>query len=73
MRFVPEYVILASRKEEYMPIKQTLDTVSVYVPKSKQNQRPIERLLKLAEKEDRSVNYLVVEAILEYLKREERK
>jgi len=36
-------------------------------------QRPIERLIALGEKRDRSVNYLVVEAIVEYLKREERK
>jgi len=29
--------------------------------------------MKLGEKKDRSINYLVVEAILEYLKREEKK
>ena len=53
--------------------KQLLDKISIYVPKSKIDQRPVERLLKLAEKEDRSVNYLVVEAILEFLKREEKR
>ena len=53
--------------------KQLLDKISIYVPKSKIDQRPVERLLKLAEAKDRSVNYLVVEAILEYLKREEKK
>jgi len=33
----------------------------------------VERLIKLGATKDRSVNYLVCEAILEYLDREERK
>jgi predicted transcriptional regulator len=53
--------------------KQTLDKVSIYVPKNKLGHRPIERLAELAEKEDRSVSYLAVEAILEYLEQEEEK
>ena len=53
--------------------KQLLDKISIYVPKSKLEQRPVERLIALAESKDRSVNYLVVEAILEYLAREEKK
>ncbi|MEW5825391.1 MAG: hypothetical protein AB1778_01010 [Candidatus Bipolaricaulota bacterium] len=43
------------------------------MPKSKLDQRPVERLMKLAEAKDRSVNYLVVEAIVEYLAREEKR
>jgi len=53
--------------------KQLLDKISIYVPKNKLQQRPVERLIKLAGAKDRSVNYLVVEAILEYLAREEKK
>ena len=53
--------------------KQLLDKISIYVPKSKINQQPVERLLRLADEKDRSVNYLVVEAILEFLKREEKR
>jgi len=53
--------------------KQLLDKISIYVPKSKIERQPVERLLKLAEVKDRSVNYLVVEAILEFLKREEKR
>lgn len=34
-------------------------------------EKQIERLIRLGTKKDRSINYLVVEAILEYLKREE--
>ena len=49
-----------------------MDKVSIYVPQKKMPERPVDRLIKLAEKKDRSVNYLVVEAILEYLKREEK-
>ena len=53
--------------------KQLLDKLSIYVPKTRLEERPVERLLGLAEKKDRSVNYLVVEAILQYLKQEEKK
>jgi len=51
--------------------KEILDKLSIYIPQSKMAQKPVERLVKLSEKKDRSINYLVVEAILEYLKREE--
>ena len=37
------------------------------------SKRLVERLRALGKKQDRSVNYLVVKAMLEYLKREERK
>jgi predicted transcriptional regulator len=53
--------------------KQLLDKISIYVPKSKLVERPVERLIKLADAKDRSVNYLVVEAILQYLAREEKR
>ena len=55
-----------------MPNKQLLDKISIYVPKTKLTERPVERLITLAEAKDRSVNYLVVEAILEYRAREEK-
>jgi len=48
------------------------DKLSIYIPQSKMAERPVQRLTKLSEKKDRSVNYLVMEAILEYLKREEK-
>jgi predicted transcriptional regulator len=49
------------------------DKLSIYIPRSKLAQQPVERLVKLSKKLDRSVNYLVVEAILDYLDREETK
>ena len=55
------------------PKKQSHDKLSVFIPQNKLRGRPIERLIKLGEKRDRSVNYLVIEAIFEYLKREEAK
>ncbi|MDD4903494.1 MAG: hypothetical protein PHV11_01565 [Candidatus Bipolaricaulis sp.] len=54
-----------------MPKKELVDKLSIYVPKSKVTQQPVERLMKVGAKKDRSVNYLVVEAILQYLDREE--
>jgi len=48
-----------------MAKRKILDRISIYVPKSKQAEKPVERLMKLGEKKDRSINYLVVEAILE--------
>lgn len=56
-----------------MAKKQILDIISIYAPQSKMAEKPVERLIKLSKKRDRSVNYLVVEAILEYLNREEKK
>ncbi len=54
-----------------MPVKTVLDKLSIYIPQIKQGQNPVERLIKLGEERDRSINYLVVEAIMEYLEREE--
>jgi len=53
--------------------KQLLDKMSIYIPQNKKDLRPVERLIALGEKKDRSVNYMVVEAILQYLDREEHK
>ena len=55
-----------------MAQKEILDKLSIYIPQSKMDQKPVERLINLGKKRDRSVNYLVVEAILDYLKREEK-
>ena len=56
-----------------MAKKEILDKLSIYVPQKKMEEKPVERLIRLGNKRDRSVNYLVVEAILEYLNREEKK
>jgi hypothetical protein len=61
------------RGVNYMARKEILDKLSIYIPQSKIEQKPVERLIKLGEKGDRSINYLVVNAIIEYLEREEKK
>jgi predicted transcriptional regulator len=54
--------------------KQTVtDKLSIYIPQKKMAEKPVERLIKLSEKRDRSINYLVVDAVLQYLDREEKK
>jgi len=57
--------------------KTILDKLSIYIPQAKMEKQPVERLIKLGEKTDRSINdqinYLVVNAIIEYLDREEKK
>lgn len=53
-----------------MSLERDAQTISLYVPEKAQQQRVIERLAKMGDKRDRSVNYLVVEAILQYLDRE---
>ena len=55
-----------------MPQKQVPDMCSTYVPQLKIGQKLVERLTKLSEMKDHSINYLVVEAILEYLDRQEK-
>ena len=54
-----------------MARKGLSDKLSIYIPKTKLKHKLVERLIKLGERKDRSVNYLVVQAILEYLEREE--
>lgn len=56
-----------------MNSKKPTDKLSIYIPQSKMDENPVERLMQLGEKRDRSVNYLVVEAIMQYLGREEGK
>ena len=51
--------------------KDPVDKLSIYIPQKRLADKPIERLMKLGAKRDRSVNYLVVEAILEYIQSEE--
>ena len=56
-----------------MARKEILDKLSIYIPQEKQKLQPVERLIALGDKRERSINYLVVEAILTYLDREEKK
>ncbi|MBU1049178.1 ribbon-helix-helix domain-containing protein [Candidatus Bipolaricaulota bacterium] len=56
-----------------MANKELMDKMSIYIPQSKIGRKPVERLMALGKKMDRSVNYLVVEAILQYVDREEKK
>jgi len=56
-----------------MTAKPLAGKLSIYIPPSKMKLQPVERLIALGKKRDRSVNYLVVDAILEYLEREEGK
>lgn len=55
-----------------MPKKVLLDKLSIYIPHKHQAVHVMERLIKLGDERDRSANYLVVEAILEHLRREEK-
>lgn len=48
------------------------DKLSIYIPQKHMEQKPVERLMKLANDCKRSVNYLVVQAIMEYLEWEEK-
>jgi len=56
-----------------MPRKVLLDKMSIYIPQRSLEKRPVERLIQIADQKDRSVNYVTMEAILQYLEREERK
>jgi len=52
--------------------KRIPDRISIHVPQARQSENLARRLIKLGEKQDRSINYLVVEAIRENLKRHEK-
>ena len=46
-----------------------VDKLMVYVPQDKQPEEPIERLQRLARKADRPINYLALQAIIQYVER----
>ena len=56
-----------------MAKKELFNKLSIYIPQKKMEEKPVERLIRLGNKKDRSINYLVVEAIIDYLRREEKK
>lgn len=47
--------------------------LTIYVPKGLRREKPLERLRKLARQRRRSLNFLVLEAILNYLQAQELK
>lgn len=50
-----------------------MDRISIYVPQNKREHKPLERISKVAQRQDRSLNYVVIQAILEYVEREEKR
>jgi len=58
---------------EIMEITTDFTRISIYVPKNKQSEHPLERLYAIAKKRDRSLNYMIVQAVLAYVEREEKK
>ena len=67
----PEELSNWVREGDHMAKKEILDKLSIYISQKKMEEKPIERLIRLGKKKDRSINYMVVEAILEYLDRDE--
>ena len=61
------------REVNHMAKKEILDKLSIYIPQKKMEEKPVERLIRLGNKKDRSINYMVVDAIIQYLNREEKK
>jgi len=66
-------LLFSNEGVDHMVEKKLRPTFSIYIPKKAEEKKPVERLLRLSKKRDRSINYLVVEAILQYLDREEKK
>ena len=52
---------------------QDYTRISIYVPKSKWPEKPLQRLHKLGQERDRSLNYMIVQAVLDFVNREERR
>jgi len=58
------------REANHMANKRNLDKLSIYIPQKKMEEKPVERLIRLGNRKDRSINYMAVEAILEYFSRQ---
>ena len=52
-------------------VQRDFNRISIYVPKDKHKEKPLERLYELGKKRDRSLNYMIIQAILDFLKKEE--
>jgi len=53
--------------------KKLMDTATLYVPHGKVKERLIERMIAVSAKKDRSFNYVLIDAVEQYLEREEAK
>jgi hypothetical protein len=62
-----------STQVNYRKKEGAMDKLSIYIPQQYRSKKPLERLHKVAQKRDRSMNYLAIQAIIEYLEREERR
>lgn len=51
--------------------KKLLDRLAIHFPNEKLVKRPVERLIRISKLRDRSINYLAMEAIFDYLDKEE--
>ena len=51
--------------------KRTLTQFSVYIPVGREKEQVVQRLIELGKKQRRSINWMCVEAIDEYLARHE--
>ena len=49
------------------------EKLCIHVPKSMEDAKLVERLKKIGDKEQRSVNFLIIQAVTEFLQREEAK
>lgn len=54
-----------------MTREEFTDELSIYVPRGKSETQSVERMIQLRKKKDCSVNYVIVEATIECLKKEE--
>jgi hypothetical protein len=57
--------------ESGMAGKEIVDRLSIYIPQKRLEEKPVERLMEIGKRLDRSGNDLVVEAILQYAACEE--
>ena len=53
--------------------KQNPKRIPIYIPNKKMQEHPVEHLIKLGKRRDRSLKYLAVGTVLEYVGREENK
>lgn len=54
-------------------VRRYIRTLSVFIPKKRVHEELVERLTALGKERERSINYLVVQAISEFLDREDKK
>jgi len=66
-----EWAPITARGGNMTHEKTNMDQATIYIPKKRLDEKIMQRILKIGDKRQRSFNWICIEAITEYLERNE--